>query len=191
MPVAGTLITKASIVAQVNADIVDQKNARVVWWSGNPVNPNPGFAAKLTQMSTGNLAATLVTASEIVAQARAFANDGTRIRQVQSRQFRPSCGDFSINNGIQISALNTGFYVTSIQTTINSTPGPTAGTIISAASINNFTNTLKGLTNGSESGTFLVDATTNDGCHCSCHSACHSACHTSCHGSCHGSRARR
>jgi len=192
MAVTGTLVTKQTIADQVNTDIVNTKNARVVWWSGNTVSPAPsgGFAAKLTQMlaSDANLSSLTITASHITAAARAFAADATRIRKVHSQQNNPSCGT-NVNNGTQVSA--TTQTVASLITTINNTPGPSAGTLITASSVNNFTSTLKGLADQSEGAGFQIEAISNDGCHCSCHTSCHSSCHTNCHGQCHGSRARR
>ena len=191
MPTSGTLITKSSVVSQINTTIVNQKNARYVWSTAADPNPDCGeIGGAVAQSTTADLAANVITASQIVSAALIYARDSTRIRLFRSFVLQnPSCGGSLVQDNYNIAATT----ITEPNTIalLNSTPGPTAGTLISAAGINNYFTTLFNTAVGSESGTFLVQCGSYQACHCSCHSSCHNSCHNSCHSSCHSSRARR
>jgi hypothetical protein len=185
MAIQSTIITKAGIASDVNTAIITPKNSRVVWWSGNTIEPNCGtLDAQLTAMSTSNIANTL-TASDVITQIRNFAKESTRIRQLESGRYNPSCGNYTVYNSFRVSALNENYYVTALTSQIDTTPSPQG--FVSATALNNFVTTLKNIADLSEGATYRVACITQDGCHCSCHSSCHS----SCHNSCHSSRARR
>jgi hypothetical protein len=185
MAIQGTIITKAGIINDVNNDIVTPKNSRVVWWTGSSIEPNCGtLDTQLTPMGESNLSSTL-TANEVITQIRNFAKESTRIRQLESGRFNPSCGNYSVYNGIRVAALTSAYYVSALTSQIDTTPGPQG--VVSATALNNFVTTLKNIADLSEGAAYRVACITQDGCHCSCHSSCHASCHSSCH----SSRARR
>jgi hypothetical protein len=201
MATTGTLVTKQTMVNDINA-LTTSKNNSLQWtsasnslgqgvapgWTGSSAAACQALlAGALTPVSTSQLTTTQVNASQVVTAYKDLAKASTRIRGYRlymNYLWGNGCGNQDYRDfldpasGYYVTAFTSAYEIAGLKTAIDNIAGPAFGDIISATSINNFIAAISTEANKS------TDVAYASQCN-------RTACHCNCHTSCHASRARR
>jgi hypothetical protein len=175
MTTAGTNITKANIVASMEA-IRTSYNSGIVWHSGNQPFQTDITGGNASGYSTESFSAAIsdtnVTASTIVANFRSYATLLSRIRSVRLLKWFQIQSDVRARldfDETNLTNLNST-YAADMSSTGSSVPS--AGNTVSGSGVEAFVSSLSTAINNNRTNTVTIEEF---------------YCHSNCHGSCHGS----